>query len=280
MSVTLTYFAPRVEPGMVLHYGSLSTTKYDDNELFTVITYATWSDYSGGTVERSNRRVLLADEDLAPHLVAIVGSHGTESVGFYGSLADAPEAVREMIESLDEDPILDDDDVSSLETELEIEAWSDGGSDDFRRALARALDAIDDGHEHHVEDPIVDDRELLALWRDGCDAFNLEGGSGCVIETGCSVHFYTDEREKRAGRLDTSRDVRDQDAYNDRLTALARRTGGDRDAVLVTNDALLEKRPADEIARLIRIARGEPEPTPTTKRDASGRFAPQKAATL
>lgn len=198
-----TYFVARsVKPGDSIHYSDLESAPRlhgyggpleDPIDLpLTTIDLACGGDYAGsGAVEASNHRVMLADADIAPSLVTISGSHGYFGVGYLGALVDQPEALRDAIAALDQYPILSDDDHGDLESSLEAEAWDDHGRSDFRRALVAVLDHIDPDHEHDTED--IDDDVIDQMWYDGCDAFNVNGGSGYTIETGDSVHFYIDE---------------------------------------------------------------------------------------
>ena len=181
-----------------------------------IIKYTEHSDYSGSDVEASNYRVLCDAKDI-DHLVQIYGSHGYKALAYDATLGPVPscEALSEMLEQLEGYPLLDEDDHSELERDLEMEAWGDHGQDDFRKALAPLLDAIDPGHEHELPDDDAEAPEAMAttaagfarecsdantwkmllwdLWRMGCDQLNVNGGNGFVVETGCTVHFYIDD---------------------------------------------------------------------------------------
>lgn len=168
----------------------------------TIIEYATGSDYSGSLVERSNFRVLQRD---FPWLVEIYGGHGTQGLAYLGRRENQNDALIEAIDSLADYPLLDESDHSELECETEDEAWSDYGESDFVCALNEYLDEIDPDYEHEVTDETIKACALprrhypdcldsvWALWREGVDAFNVNGGSGCANEQGDSIHFYIDE---------------------------------------------------------------------------------------
>lgn len=181
--------------GDSLHWSDLSNDRsehYGKTVAITPIDLACWSDYSGSLVCKSNARVLLADQDLAPLLVSLVGSHGSQGVAYIGTAEDPPAALVDTLAALDSYSLIDDDDHSSLEMERESEAWESDGDQDFRGALASmfARRAEDDSY---FDLDCVDADRLYEIWRAGCDAYNVNGGSGYVNECGDSIHFYIRE---------------------------------------------------------------------------------------
>jgi hypothetical protein len=166
----------------------------------TVIEGTSHSDYSGCAVERSNERVMLANPQIAQHVIQVTGSYGYSALAYLGT--EPPQSIRDALAALDNYPILDDDDHSALEVELESEAWGDCGRKDFRKALQILLDELDPDFEHDVsetsERAACCDAAIDQLWYAGCDAYNVNGGSGCLIETGAIVHFYIKEWIDRA----------------------------------------------------------------------------------
>lgn len=203
---------------------------------FTPISYCTFGDYDNSTaVERSNARVML---ERFPWLVTVTGDYGSQMVGYLGRRETQNPELLEAIDALDDYPVADESDMSDLEMNMEWEAWCDWGRRDFAKDLAPALDEIDPGYEHDVMDALdvpsygsgTDSRSPLDdLWHSGCDAYNVNGGSGHVIEGGGNVHFYVDEWIERAKRAPavTSYGSRATYEMRDRLLDLARqcRTG-------------------------------------------------------
>lgn len=181
-------------------------------------------DYDGGDVQRSNHRVLSKRAEEFG-LYSIIGSHGYEALAYDATLGPVPSSdeLCEILDGLETYALIDDDDHSALESELEHEAWEEDGRDDFKRELTGVLDALDPGHEHDLGDgPEHDD--LDKLWHDGCDLYNVNGGSGYVIETGCLVHFYIREWcdvAKRTPSTDRSRDAVLKRGMRDTLVKLA-----------------------------------------------------------
>lgn len=205
------FFAPDdTTPGTSLRYSDLESkaSAYREHSLMVAtIDAACYGDYDNScAVERSNYRVLLADKEIAPHLIQLHGSYGSTGLAYIvpdpahpEDIGALPDALRDALAGLADSACLDDEDVSNLETELESEAWESWGRRDFVKALVTLLDLVDDdegveaGHEH-ASDYLDDNRAIVdALWRAGCDAYNVNGGSGFQVESGGGVHFYINE---------------------------------------------------------------------------------------
>lgn len=172
--------------------------------------------------ERSNYRVILGDcrdGQHRPGLVQIYGSHGYQALAYDATLGPVPadDDLCELLERSQNYPVLDDDDLSELEQELETEAWESHGRGDFRDALVAVLDELDAGHEHEIPDdddiapatasaglrnPARDEpwsSLLNGLWSEGCDELSVNGGCGYNVETGGGVHFYIADWVEKAG---------------------------------------------------------------------------------
>lgn len=205
--IRVCYVPETVTPGNSYHIGSFSVTDkpfYECTQPIAIIGLTEHGDYVGGDVEASNYRVLAEDKSIAPHLIHLYGSHGYKGLAYQAYTGPFPpcEELADALESMQDYCLLDDDDHSALEMELETEAWSDDGRADFVRALGGLFDELDDDYEHDTDALIHDADGVLVearrdlidnLWREGCDVFNVNGGSGFCIETGCTVHFYIDE---------------------------------------------------------------------------------------
>ena len=203
------YVSPTVKPGDSIPWSSVhddpDIVRYDWIERdgrrdlvrvhevgipFTWIDLATFGDYDNSSeIERSNHRVM---REQFPWLVHVHGSHGSEGLGYLGKRENQNPTLLEALDALADYPILDESDCSELEMDMESEAWSDYGRADFLDELAKHLDAMHPEREHDRDaiDLYFGD-DVYTLWHDGCDAYNVNGGNGYVIETGGGVHFYT-----------------------------------------------------------------------------------------
>jgi len=167
-----------------------------------------FSDYSGGSVQRSNYRVILGDiEHRRPGIEQIFGSHGYQALAYDATLGPIPadDELCEMLDGVNDYALIDDDDHSELESELEAEAWDDYGREDFKREVLGVLALHDPDQEQEAPDDdamctVADCIDSVAatwgefwwdLWRHGCDEFNVNGGTGYQVETGGGVHFHT-----------------------------------------------------------------------------------------
>lgn len=231
--VRIMYAESEVDLSAVVHAAWLRSepdspaSSYSHRTPLAIIRCTEFSDYSGSSVERSNYRVILGDSSRGyrADIVQIIGSHGYMALAYDATLGPVPgdDELHELLDGVDNYPLLDDDDHSVLESELETEAWEDHGRQDFRKALIPVLDALDDdggaeaGYEHELPDDdapyalgivfdanVCSDAEtwqiaLWDLWHAGCDALNVNGGSGFVVETGSTVHFYIADWCAKAG---------------------------------------------------------------------------------
>lgn len=141
-----------------------------------------FSDYSGGTVERSNVRVV---RDMTGCRI-VYGGHGTEQAFFLLDLPMTEEeagAILETLESLNSYPVLSEGDWWELESESETEAWRDYGAGDFRSELQKTVD--------REEDVVVidDDDKLRSIYAVAAEAGNVDGGPGYIFEEGGGVHY-------------------------------------------------------------------------------------------
>jgi hypothetical protein len=201
-----TFYAPAgTVGGSWIHYSEIDRDRseyWGKTVAITFLPRTQSSDYSGSLVEASNRRVLLDDPEIAPLLVSVIGSHGSAGIAYLGTDEDPPDALADTLSALADCGYLDSDDLSHLEIETESAAWESDGDRDFRRALAilfADLDADPDVSRDDFDlDGIQADR-IFDLWRRGCDAYNVNGGSGCMNEVGDAIHFCIDEWYKRAG---------------------------------------------------------------------------------
>lgn len=143
-------------------YGDLKNCKLDEQpitELYVMPRYCSGSDYSGGSVEASNCRVLLAEfggiayEDDYVGKVdgnatfagvhAVYGGHGTFAVAIRLDTFLRCKELREMLNGLDNYPLINEEDMTFLEMQWQDENWENWARDDFRRELKKHL-GVDD----------------------------------------------------------------------------------------------------------------------------------------
>lgn len=87
---------------------------------------------------------------------------------------------EEMQASLENYPVLDDEDLSERESEAEKEAWESWGRSDFSRALKREIESGWDGVTEHGFNPeeiddafgLLTDEDIDCLWNNAADKAN------------------------------------------------------------------------------------------------------------
>lgn len=154
-----------------------SDIKPDSNGQYAIIDYTTYGDYVGSLVERSNFNVICDD------FKEILNVRGLYTVsGYYWSHAilldlnwlsesvcneESPdyviaESLREILEGLQNYPLIDEDDYSQLCVKIEDEDWESFIKHDLIKALAEnGIDASD-----------MEDEALYTQYRDVCEAIN------------------------------------------------------------------------------------------------------------
>lgn len=139
--------------------------------MYVLMPYATGSDYSGSTVERANYLQLI---DEHPDVcIPVHGGYGTYVV--LVALDEWTPELDDVLRDLEQYPVLSDDQLSHLETELEDEAWEGWIDYEFRSAL---IDA------DYPDADVLSDDKLYDLFCEGMEASNAE----YIHEQGCSVY--------------------------------------------------------------------------------------------
>jgi hypothetical protein len=144
-----------------------------------VLGLTVWSDYSGGTVERSNERSL--QRDFPGTFVHLYGGFGTSGLMI---TIDRPATydpgtwlyVLEILAGLADYPVVDEEDLSALEMELAEEAWEAYLGYDVLRDLEKA---------GVPEDALSADTSI----RDRFYALTYEADYGPEAESAVSVVF-------------------------------------------------------------------------------------------
>lgn len=123
-------------------YGQLERSGHgeDDCDLLIVPDLLSGSDYSGDSVTASNYRVFIEQFGELPGVHRLYGGHGTYGVAIEPSAYFRSSDMQDALRQLDRYPVLDDEDMSMLESEWEDEAWSNWAESDFRRAVEKRFD--------------------------------------------------------------------------------------------------------------------------------------------
>ena len=139
-----------------------------DTKAYYIPEYLSGSDYSGSTVELSNFNcfVDMYKKQLGISFWKLYGGHGTFGVAI--DWEKATEDMRETLNALDDYPLIDEDELSHLEMNLEEEAWGNYIESDFLRALRKKFDTEED--EERIDN--LTSSEVYTLFRNAMEATN------------------------------------------------------------------------------------------------------------
>lgn len=144
------YFHTPEDAGVTeVSYGDI---KDDKNGNYIELPYCTYSDNSGGTVERSNNRCIVEDfkQHLGNGMYQVYGGYGTSAILVSVDFFNSNEELQDAIEGLLQYPIYSEDDHSNLEMEIEDEDW-----DSYRRD--ELISMLEDAGIEYDEDTLYDD---------------------------------------------------------------------------------------------------------------------------
>lgn len=129
-------------------------------------------DYSGDSSTRANYTSFMAEFGEVPGVIAIYGSHGSYAVGI--RIEAVNEEMVEILEKLQDYPIIDEEKMSEVESEWENEAWENWARSDFRRALTRKFPAREDDIDEFFDNEGEDFDTVWALFEDARERSNTD----------------------------------------------------------------------------------------------------------
>jgi len=153
------------------------------DELFIISKFMEYGDYDNSCmVERSNRKLFLEEHGLLDYVFEITGGYGSAGVliALKGLLnLDNEESARAIIDclnSLNDYPCIDDEDMSNMEYEAFYEALKDYGVSDTCSALSKKYRiTVHDYNEEKLKELILD------IDGKGNPVFMIEAGGSCYI---------------------------------------------------------------------------------------------------
>lgn len=126
------------------------------------IEHGGYSDYSGGTVGKSNFQIIqdmaMSEDELKPFLVFAYGGYGSNQAYIRLDMGEVPEELMRVVGALANYPVLDEHHLSEVEMEEEDEAWTSWAREDWRDALKKEFP----DYEDQIDD--FSDEELDRLW--------------------------------------------------------------------------------------------------------------------
>ena len=138
--------------------------------LIWISSHCQGGDYGGGTHNISNARVLI-DQFSSPELREIGGGYG--SLGVAVDPRYLSEDLLESLQSLESYPVLDENDLSHYEMELQSEAWESWAEREFRDALESRLSEVSSEDEAERAAEEVSSEALYELFHQVLETGNL-----------------------------------------------------------------------------------------------------------
>jgi hypothetical protein len=174
----------RSETELSTSYGDWHKPKSDETDVWALIEYTSWSDYSGSLVDKANHKTLTDSFDAASFedgidYIDYHGGHGTRALAVRLSSLDADdpdgwlESIVDTLEGLEDYPLADESLHSEMEMESQNEAWESWAKSDFERALLKTLQAHFEAQDNFRE------------WLEYCDV------SDFATDAQVSEWFYT-----------------------------------------------------------------------------------------
>jgi hypothetical protein len=156
-------------------YGKLHNDKvsWRNNVEVIVPRYTSGSDYSGCSVERSNYNTIEKEFGERDDVFTLYDGYGTYAIAILAS-CDCKE-LAETIESLHDYPVIDEDDLRELETELKYEAWDNWAREEFNRTICKRFNfdklEIDNGDLYDLFYSAKEDANEYWEIESGCEAY-------------------------------------------------------------------------------------------------------------
>jgi hypothetical protein len=195
--VEFRYNDPPEENGDSVRYGSFESTRHagggepEPGEWY-LVNLASGSDYNGGSVTQSNYRVLKEElerehpEGETPAVWATTyGGHGTYGILVVWDQLD--ESIQEMLNALDDYPLISEDDHSHLEVDEQNASWENWGRRDFLKELVGYLNGyLATSSDREIDELELSDEAAFGLFRLAAEVGNIywedQQGSGQYID--------------------------------------------------------------------------------------------------
>ena len=177
------------EPEEELYYGDFQESRTKEDGAWCMPDILQSSDYSGGTVELSNYQVFMRDFGGRPGVHGVYGGHGTRAIAL-SPVALADPEIREVLEGLEDYPLVDEEHLSMLESELSDEAWDSWVRRDFEAEMCECLNLLLDDDLTVCPTCALDDADLRELFERAREKDNIyweAEGTSMTIRVGSVV---------------------------------------------------------------------------------------------
>jgi hypothetical protein len=151
-------------------------------------------DYHGSHVEAANRKVLLENTELCERLgiEELSEMFHSDTLLFPIAALNDPE-LKEIFESLEDYPCLDDEAMSEVERDLEKECWDSFGQDDFEDHLRDTLDDSLTDKIENLTNEQIDSIYYSATRETNYNIFQVESGTSGYFNFESFGGLYKDQ---------------------------------------------------------------------------------------
>lgn len=143
---------------------------WQNASLLWLSDHALSGDYCGAPHTASNCRVLLEEFGGSPQCREAYGSYGSRSIAIDPRYLS--DELLENLQSLENYPVLDEDDCGALELELQTKAWESWAERDFSRALESRLSSLCGNETAEEISESLDSDKLYSLFESLRDEAN------------------------------------------------------------------------------------------------------------
>jgi hypothetical protein len=168
-----------------LSYGDfeeVTGTPANLSEVYIIPEVTSGGDYdNSGAIERSNHRTLLKRFKKVTGVHDLYGGYGTFAIAIRADVAESNEEIKEVLDGLENYPVIDGEDLSSLEDELYNEAWDQWVGNEVKKELIKVLDP------YNITEEQIDEIDLekyyqLVRFNDDID-YRIEAGGSTWMKT-------------------------------------------------------------------------------------------------
>jgi hypothetical protein len=153
-------------------YGHAAGLTSDIDTLYFCPNWLSGSDYSGGVMTRSNFDVFMGEFGELEGIETRYGGYASYWVCIRLDLLFTHEGIREMLESLEGYPILDEDAYSEAQIDAQEEAWGNWVRYEFIREIEKKLDIELEEPENDAEEEERFEDNLYTCFREAMEAAN------------------------------------------------------------------------------------------------------------
>jgi len=142
-----------IENTVLKSYGDFiecNPKEHKKSELYIIPDGCSGSDFSGGVFNKSNYRAFLEMFGDVEGVYKLWGGFGTYAIAIRLDVYESNEEIKKVIDDLDDYCIIDEEDLSKLEYELQNKAWENWVKYDMLRLIQSSHELLEDFEEKNL----------------------------------------------------------------------------------------------------------------------------------